>query len=90
MRMLRRVMTSKFMIWAGRTPIGNIALCLIVVGFPTFVAFSYVSYLQGILTPGRALLCGLVCGAEGVLAGILLWFLLTRPLLRARQRYGGR
>jgi hypothetical protein len=83
------MMTSKLMNWACKTPYGNIVLSLIVFGLPLFLLFSYLDIRTGILTPKRALFTGSVSGAAGLLAGINLWFLATRPLLSRRQRNFG-
>ena len=83
--MLRHILTSKFLTWASRSLLGNIVLFEILVALPTFIAFSYLDYEDGILTSGRSLLVGSVCVVEGIVLGTISWFCVTRPAINRKS-----
>lgn len=84
MNMFRRTITSKFLTWASRSFFGNVVLFEILLGFPSFIAFSYMDYTRGILTPARVLFVCIVCMIEALILGVIIWFGLTRPAINRR------
>lgn len=81
MNLIKQAITSKFITWASRSLLGNIALCEIFVGLPTFFAFLHLAYLQGILTIGNVLYIGVSSAFAGLLLGVVIWFIVTRPAI---------
>jgi hypothetical protein len=68
--------------WVCRTLPGNIVLTLIVFGIPEFLILLRLSYLQGILSVDRACDVLLKDIPVSIVGGVLIWFLVTRPMLR--------
>lgn len=63
---------------------------LVLVGVPFFVAESIVGIMsnlnEGSLTPGWTVRILIVCTAGAVTVTLLVWFSVTKPLLRRKER----
>lgn len=86
MNLLRRTVTSRFLTWASRSLLGNVVLFEILLGLPSFVAFSYMDYTRGILAPARMIFVCAICVMEGLILGVIIWFGVTRPAINRRLR----
>lgn len=82
--MSRSIIHSSMMNWACRTCLGNVVMAELAIGLPLFVVLGGKFYLEGRLTGGSLLLMLVLFATCGLLAGVLLWFGLTRPLLAQR------
>jgi hypothetical protein len=86
MNITKQAIASKLFKWAGTSLPGNMVLSEIAISLPTFIAFTYLSYIQDILTLDRVVFLGSICILEGITFGFVIWMILTKPIMDKRDK----
>lgn len=86
MKDLKLVVKSKAITWMCRSPWGNVVLFELIFSLPAFGVFSYLDYINKIISVGRLLLVLSVCSLNGIFLGLIIWILVTRPAVKSKER----
>jgi len=69
---------------------GHIALFQVCWGIPMALLFIGLNYHQGTLTPSWALWCVVVSSVGATILAILIWYTVSKSLIRRNRRLVGR
>jgi len=78
--------SSRLMKWASSSLLGHVVLCGTAWAGPMALLGMGLNYYDGTLTVGWALQITLGCILGGMVLGVVLWFTLTVPLAKSRER----
>lgn len=85
MNNVQRFITSGFFRWGSQSLLGHMVMGALLFGLPLYLIQIYYAVVNQALTLNRFLLGVVVYLVAGAVFGVIMWFTLSRPLIKRKE-----